>query len=177
MPAMRRTILCSVTAFSLLGLVACLKDDGVTVGGDVQEVVEINAGMPKGEVVDQIHGKEVLLAVGAIIGVNGTPANGVGYLHVFEDGSTILSGQLNIALPQDGTFYQAWLKNEATGETVEAGRPQPSFGDVRHGLRLESKDDLRAFTKVVITLEKDDGDPSPGLVVAEGEMKARMRSM
>lgn len=148
----------------------------MTVGdSDVQKVVTFNTGMPVGPVADEKHGKETWLGVGAVMGMNGTKANGVAFGHGFEDGAYMLTGQLNIAIAEEGTFYQAWLKNEETGDLVEAGRPQPNFGDVRHGLRLESERDLSDYRNVIVSLEKDDGNTAMGEIVAQGTLKEQKR--
>lgn len=158
----------------------CSKDDNkVSVNtdqGQVEMVQKFNVGMPVGEIEDQKHGKEVWLAVGPVMGVGGVAANGVGYGHGFENGAYMLSGQVNIELAPEGSFYQAWLKNEDTGEIIEAGRPQPNFGDVRHGLRHESATDLSAFRTIIITLEADDGNPEMGTIVAQGTLKEQKRT-
>lgn len=131
--------------------------------------------IPSGAVQDLRFGKEVFFAYGAIAGTSSVPANGLGKIHVFEKGKSLFTLQVNIALPKDGTFYEGWLINPKTGERISAGHLKSLFGDVRHNLDYQADQDLRAFTKVVITLEKDDGNSAPGTEVATGSLKELKR--
>lgn len=128
-----------------------------------------------GEVSDAKHGREVWFAYGALSGVSGTPANGVTDAHYLEDETFILGMQLNIDLAPEGTFYEGWLEHPETGELWSLGHLVSRFGDVRHGLRFEGGEDLRALQKVFVTLEEDDGNEEPGLRVAEGTLKVVSR--
>lgn len=173
---MRRSLLFIVGLAATVSLAACKASSAINIEQEQDGMkVEFNTGMPQGGVRDEKHGKETFLSVGAVMGVDGTNANGVAFGHAFEDGSYMLTGQLNIALPEDGTFYQAWLKNPATGAMVEAGRPKPLYGDVRHSFRFESAEDLKGFSEVIVTLEQDDGNTEPGTIVAKGTLKTQKR--
>lgn len=131
--------------------------------------------MPKGgEVVDERRGKELWLAVGAMNGVNSHPANGVAISHYFEDGTYLHTMDLNVELPKDGFFYEGWLVREGE-DPVSTGHLRSLFGDVRHRMEFEVDRDLRDRMNVVVTLERDDGDPAPAEHVAEGMMVVRER--
>jgi Anti-sigma-K factor rskA len=137
----------------------------------------VMVAMPSGKKLeDPEHGTEAFLAVGAMEGINDTPGNGVVTIHVFSDKTTIVGMQLNIQVPEDGEFYEAWLAGNDEKPTVSLGHLTNPFGDVRHQLRFEKKEDLRRFTKAVVTLEMDDGNPQPSdSSVAKGTLKAQKR--
>ena len=82
---------------------------------------------------------------------------------------------LNIERAKDGEFYQVWLAKEGDPVIVMAGQLTSRFGDVRHALRYESRDDLRAYANVIVTREVDDGNPQPNERVAEGTLVERKR--
>lgn len=164
---MRTSLL--IPAICVLLLAACGSKD-VTVedppigGQSFQQMMPIN-----GKVSVPEHGEEVWFAYGAMKGNDFSPANGVVSSHRFEDGATIVTMQLNVAIPKEGSFYEVWLMDPATNQSISAGHLKNSFGDVRHGIRFESKEDLRSHTQVRITLEKDDGDTTASTnVVATG---------
>ena len=140
---------------------------------DVLATEEIVRAMPKGgEVVDEKRGKELWLAVGAMGGVNEHPANGVALAHYFENGTYLLTVDLNIELPPDGFFYEGWLLDEGK-DPVSAGHFRSVFGDVRHRLEFETDEDFRGSLNVIVTVEPDDGNPAPAEHVAEGTMVMR----
>ena len=164
---MKRTTLI-LTGLTLCALLVACKSNA-PIG-----VEKIQYGVPAGGIpVDPVHGKETWFAYGAMSGVEGTPANGVADIHRFEDGHYLHTASLNIAITADGTFYEAWLTD---GEKmISTGHMTNPFGDVRHQVRFESNTDVEKYLKVVVTLEKDDGNPVPGKHVAEGTMKVTVR--
>jgi len=132
--------------------------------------------MPSGgKIVDAQKGDETWFAYGAIAGNADTPANGLAKSHRFDNGQYLHTLQVNIALPKDGFFYEGWLINPKTGERISTGHLKSIFGDVRHNLSFETSEDLRAYTGVVITLEKDDGNSAPGTEAATGTLKVLNR--
>jgi hypothetical protein len=136
---------------------------------DTEEVMQV---MPQGgKIVDPDHGEEVWFAIGPMEGVGTTPANGVAQLHVFKDGATVQTMQMNIERAPDGFFYEGWLVNPEGGDPISSGHATSNFGDTRHFLHYTSDQDLRAYTKAVLTLERDDGNPAPAEHVAEGTLK------
>jgi len=156
-------------------LTAC-KKAGVDVNDPGIGTEKVIQAMPQGgEIVHPDYGRETWLAVGPLSGTEETPANGVAQGHLFEDGTYSHSIQVNIAVAPEGYFYEGWLMNPKTQEMVSTGHLHNNFGDVRHYLDFEDKQDLQAHMNVVITLEPDDGDPAPSTRVAEGLMKVRQR--
>ena len=125
-------------------------------------------GMPKGDIVDEKRGSEIWFAMGPITGVEGAPANGVAQAHYFDSGVFFHTAQINIESPEEGFFHEGWLVNPETKEVISTGHLRSLMGDTRHRLQFESDRDLRAFSKVVVTLEPDDGNPAPASHVAEG---------
>lgn len=145
-----------------------------TATGDVQEIQTIITGIPSGDIVVEKHGREVSLAYGAVEGVSGTAANGVASAHYLEDGNTVIGAQINIAVAEDGFFYEAWL---ADGDTplISLGHLRNSMNDTRHSVRFESSDNLKNYSKIIITREADDGDPTPSTFVAIAILKPTSR--
>ncbi|HAI98589.1 TPA: hypothetical protein DCL30_03585 [Candidatus Peribacteria bacterium] len=128
-----------------------------------------------GKAVHPKYGKETWFAYGALNGVGGSVANGVAQAYLFEGGAYDLSLQLNAQIAKEGTFYEAWLKT-GSGQMLSAGHLVNHFGDVRHQLQFESKEDFSGDLRVVVTLEKDDGNPAPSdQVIAEGTLKPTKR--
>lgn len=157
--------------FLSLLLVSCGKgiDTEAPIG-----IEEHQRAMPGKEVVDTKHGKEIWFAVGVMDGVVGTPANGVAQAHVFEDGTSLITLQLNIGIPEDGFFYEAWLERWSL-DPLPLGHLRSVTSDVRHQRIFESPEDLQTFTNVFVTREADDGNADPGVRVAEGVLKERER--
>jgi len=174
MRTMKRTIL----LFSALLLVsACVKEPSDTVGTNTEEWTEkVEVAMPTGgDIIDDAHGKEVWFAIGPMSGVGDTPANGVAQAHYFEDGSYLQNLKVNINLSEDGYFYEGWVVSEDGKDWISLGHLQAHFGDARHGVQFRGQQDLRKHLYVRVTQEADDGDPSPGEVVAEGRLKVTPR--
>ena len=122
---------------------------------------------------DETYGQETWFAISAMDGKD-EPANGVVQAHVFENGAYRLEIQLNIERASEGYFYEAWLVEEGS-EPLSIGHLRSRFGDARHTMQFDSDEDLRDMPLVQITLEPDDGDPSPGQLVADGTLVARGR--
>lgn len=130
--------------------------------------------LPKdGKIEYEKHGEETWFAYGALSEVEGYRANGVTQSHMFEDDFYLHTVTLNIEPAPDGYFYEGWLVNGSS--IVSTGHLSNPFGDVRHSLRFESAKEYSAYTKVVITLEPDDGNPAPAVHVAEGTLKVTKR--
>ena len=180
-----RSSLKFLPVIALLLFSACGKDEkpadsktgtGVTVEKDLGVQV-LTQPMPVHGVVELPgHGKEEWFAYGAMAGTEFTPANGVVTGHVFTDDTTVVTMQFNVEPAKDGMFYEAWIRNPKTGASVSMGQLINGQGDARHGLRFESAQDLRAYTDVRVTLEKDDGNAEASTtVVATGELKPTKR--
>jgi hypothetical protein len=120
------------------------------------------------------HGQETWFAYGAMTEVGDYRANGVTQAHQFEDGYYLHTVTLNIDPAEDGYFYEGWILKGS--KFVSTGHLSNYFGDSRHSLRFTSDDtDHTGHTKVIITLEPDDGDPAPAGHVAEGQLKVTTR--
>lgn len=116
------------------------------------------------------HGEITGISIGALSGVNGTLANGVATAYSFEDGASIVSIQLNVAIAEEGTLYDAWLE-DATGQRLEVGALQSSDNDVRHSARLDTKTETQNYKNVRILLRKSTDTPGQGTVIATGILK------
>ena len=177
-----RRILLSTVLIPLL-LCGCLKVQNrsgtlsigeKTESGTIGKQVLIRAMPSPGNIRDAQHGKETWFAYGAMLGANGTKANGVATAHFLEDGTYVLGIQLNILKPKDGTYYEAWLFGEGQ-EQISVGHMLQGQKDVRQTLDYRGSRDLRPYLKIAITRQKDDGDPSPGELVAEGVLRVTKR--
>jgi len=169
----------------LLFLPACGRSDktedatsgtGVTVEESIGIQV-ITQPMPiNGKVELPGHGMEKWFAYGAMAGTEWTPANGVVTGHVFTDDTTVVTMQFNVEPAKDGTYYEAWIRHPKTDVSISMGQLINGQGDSRHGLRFESPEDLRAYTKIRVTLEKDDGNAEASTtMIATGELKPTKR--
>jgi hypothetical protein len=163
------------TSFVFL-LVACGKP-ATTVEEPAIGTQSIQQMMPvNGKVEVPVHGEEKWFAYGALSGNQWTPANGIVTGHIFEDGATIVTMQVNVEPAKDGTFYEVWIREPDSQKSLSAGHLVNHFSDARHGLKFESPDDLRAYSEVRVTLEKDDGDTSASTnVIATGTLKPTKR--
>ena len=160
----------SIALIGLLALTACGEaNEEVTTGETQYNIPMLEGG--KNKYKDPVHGQEIWFAMGAMAGKDEVNANGMAQSNIFEDGVYRHAVQLNIERTQDGFFYEGWVINEESQEAISTGQMHSRFGDVRHYLNFEAAKDLTEFTKVVVTLEADDGNPSPGKTVAEGILK------
>ena len=143
-------------------------------GSEVGKQVMIRAIPKKGNIRDERYGKEIWFAYGPVTG-DSQPANGVATAHFLETGVYVLGMQINIAEPENGTFYEAWLVGISPQDRVSAGHLLVGSKKGREELRFESKTDLRKYAKLAITKEKDDGNPAPSEQVATGILKVTKR--
>lgn len=142
--------------FALAALTLVLTSCGaktVQVGEDEGEILEqkeykvtINNGK---QLVDPVHGKEESLWYGAVLGVNETNANGIAYVHRFEDGTSILTVNLNILQAGAGESFSVALKN-AAGAEMDGGVLASIVGDARHSAKFETTENVEGFTTVAI---------------------------
>ncbi|MBP7114112.1 MAG: hypothetical protein KBA40_01530 [Candidatus Peribacteraceae bacterium] len=131
----------------------------------VQEYTQIMKGDK--DAPDPIHGKETSFYYGAVSGTEGTNANGLAYIRVYEDGTSSVTVNLNIALPPDGTHYIAYVQSSAGDTSIKVGELTSIVGDVRHTVKLETKEDASKTLSVKVRREgKGQSD-----LVAEGTMK------
>lgn len=168
---------------ALTVLAACSEKASLTINtqsssesGDLIGVQKMQMLMPTGkQLIDPVHGKEEGLAYGAITGEDGILANGVATAHYFEDKSTIIGVQVNIADAKEGTYYDAWLESPGGQQPIDLGQFENSPGDVRHSLHFESKDNLQTYTRIVISLQQTGGGSVPGQTVASTTLQATSR--
>jgi hypothetical protein len=153
-----------------LFLSACGAEESVKIPPD-SGAATFRYNFPGGQVADERYGEEIWFAYGAVVSTGDNAANGLAKTHCFDSGTCVHTVQVNIAPASEGTFYECWLFSPTTGERVSTGHLTSTFGDARHNLEYQSAEDLRPFTGVLITLEKDDGDPKPGTLQAEGTLK------
>lgn len=150
-------------------------DPATGTGSVVGEEVYIRALPGEGPIQDVLHGRELWFAYGALGGVNGAKANGVATAHYLQDGTYVLSLQLNIQNPDEGEFYEAWLFPEGGGAAQSAGHLVQGERDGRQILTFRSAVDLRRNLRIVISRENDDGNPAMGQRVTEGDLRVTKR--
>lgn len=126
------------------------------------------------ELVDPTHGKQTALAYGAVSGENGVLANGVATARYFQDGSTMITVQANIADAPAGSHYEAWLTGGGL-QAVDMGELQSTAGDVRHGLEYTSRSSLQAYDTIVISLQHSGGGSVKGDTVATATLQAPIK--
>ena len=171
---MMRIRLVSVGFLCTLLLVSCGKQTvrrDVTIGNEVLQV-----SMPVGKkVVHPVHGKELWFAVGPLKGEGKTNANGVAQSHVFADGTTVATVNLNIQPAPKGFRFVAWLRKPGALERVRLDTMMNPLHDVRHLVTVEVAKDLRAYTDVLVTLERTSGPDESDPVQATGVLKVQKR--
>lgn len=122
------------------------------------------------ELVDPIHGTEQTFSYGAISGVDGNSANGVGYRYGFSDGATVITLNLNVPITKD-TYYIGWLtQDDSSKDWIKMGDFFAPFNDARHGLKFESMKNLADYKNVIVTQEQSQNPATPGKIVAEGSL-------
>jgi len=162
----------------LLLLTACSSKETVSGETDEGRTEVINVAMPSGggKLNDPKHGEEISIAIGAVVGMNDTVANGVATMHFFEDGVTFVGIQANMYTPPQGSFFEAWaVSNDEKSTWITLGHLTNPQGDVRHILNAQKEKDLRTYKRIMITKELDDGNPEPGDIVAEAKLEEKKR--
>ncbi len=154
----------------VLFLASCTKQRvrrEATIGNEILQVT-----MPAGkEVIHPEHGKEVWFGLGAMGGNEKVKANGVAQSHVFADGTTIVTVNLNIHPAPKGSKFVAWLAKTGSKERVRLDILQNPLNDVRHVTTAEIAKDLRAYTDVLVTLEDQSGPHDTDPVQSKGLLK------
>ena len=162
-------ILCAV-----LGLAACQSKRvrrESTIGTATYSVV-----MPTGQgLVHPQFGKETWFAVGALEPLAPAKANGVGEMHTFGKGVSIVTVQLNITAAPRGSHHVAWVGKPNSTERVRVGELMNPTGDVRHAASVTVEKDLRDYTEVSVTLEKASGASESDPLEAKGQLTERRR--
>ncbi len=167
----------SLVILSLSLVLAACGPGTVKIGDDkVLEVKTYNATMQgAGALVDPVHGKETRFAYGAIDGVNGVRANGVGYIHTFADGVTIVTANLNILQAPTDKRYILWGSNADGSKYVFGGELDSILGDARHSGKFQTKEDVASVSTLTVSLETIANPTLPGSHQAEGVMKEYRR--
>ena len=166
----------SLVLISLV-LSSCGKKEEISVEQVEMETIIYKVPMLEGgpgKYKDVNHGEELWFAMGAMTGKAGVNANGMVQANYFEKGRYRSNLQLNVERAPDGYFYEGWLVKDGF-VPVSLSHLRSRFGDVRHSLNFEADQDLREYTTVWVTMEKDDGNPQPGKKVAEGILVHRER--
>ena len=171
--------LTAILPLLVLILTACnsAPEDKIVGTNDDEWTEKVEVAMPDGgRIVDRQHGEELWFAIAPITGVGEALANGVTQAHYFEDGTYLHNLKVNIERAKDTFFYEGWVANsENKSEWESLGHLSSHFADVRHAVQFRGEADLREHLMVKLTLEQDDGDPLPGLLVAEGVLKVTSR--
>ncbi len=161
-------ILRFITVGSTLTLVVLLSSCGTPEKKipDKAEQIERYTSTIRGqkEVVDPVHGKEVAFFYGAVSGVGETIANGVAFIHAYEDGTSIVTVNLNVLVAPQGQEYEAFLSGGAE-KPIALGVLRSIIGDVRHNAELETRENLADRRVVTVKL----GDTT----IAEGTVKVQ----
>ena len=148
-----------------LALVSCA---GLSSEDKILEVKSYGQIMKTGkDTPDPIHGKEVGFYYGAVSGTTeGRNANGIGYIHVYEDGTSVITVNLNIELPTSGT-YKAYLGNNSDNTSILIGELESIVGDVRHTIKSKTRENVGETLVVKVLLE----ERGKSTLVAEGVLK------
>ncbi len=170
---MKRLHLVLIFTLVFVLLSACSKQTVRTETTIGKEVLDVR--MPVGEVVHPQYGKEDWFGLGAMNGANKVNANGVAQSHVFANGTTVATVNLNIQPAGKNSQYVAWLQKPGTTERVRLDSLVNPLNDVRHVITVDIEKDLRAYTEVVVTLERSSGASDSDPVQATGTLKQQKR--
>ena len=153
----------------MLLLTACSQTNvGHRDADDVLEVKGYNTVMKTGKVlIDPVHGKETFMSYGAMTGIDATKANGVVYLHHFEDGVSVITANVNILPAPEGSSFVATIVNTREKKEIPGGTLSSIIGDARHSSKFESREDPALLKEVRVYLVKG----SSRTLVAQGELK------
>jgi len=163
---MKKLILSAVTLSLLLS--ACgPKEKPLTKEEKIRQYTQVT-----GTSVDPLYGKEIGFWYGALSGENDVNANGVGFIHKFEKGTTTVTANLNIAVAPEKQYHTAWLTDDKRSNFLKVGVMESIIGDVRHSATLSTKDDLAGQLSVLVTLESDAKASIPGETLeASGKLR------
>jgi hypothetical protein len=161
-----------LVASALLLLSAC---GNAATDDQTLETHTFNTVMGTKNLVDPIHGKETRFAYGAVLGVAPTSANGVAYAHTFEDGTSVVSINLNILPPKAGKHLIGWVLSADKSSAVIVGELNNPMSDARHAVIVETKASAEKLVTVLVTLENSATPKVPGTPQAQGELKVYQR--
>jgi hypothetical protein len=168
---MRRSSLIALSLSLALVFSACSKQ--ITRDeGDILEVKEFNTVMQtEKDLIDPVHGKQTAVWYGAMSGVGETKANGVGFVHRFEDGASTVTINLNVLLAQKGYRYVGVLSTPDGSKTVDVGEISSIIGDARHSGKMETTIDTTGMTIINVYSVKGSEKPAQGTLIATGTLK------
>lgn len=72
--------------------------------------------------------------------------------------------------PPDGYFYEGWLVRSASAGQISVGKLFKQ-SDGRYTVYFSDQRNYSDFSRVVIALEPDDGNPEPGKHILEGDFQ------
>jgi hypothetical protein len=164
----------SILPVALISLASCTPKNtnqqpavGQTTSAPIQQM---QVGSPNQPIVPG-HGKEVGLAYGAISGVGGTNANGIGMAHFLDDGTTVVNVQVNIAVADTGYSYEGWIQKADGSGKISLGLFTNPLKDARYTLMFATPNNLKDYNTISITREKDDSAAPSGDEVARATLK------
>jgi len=105
----------------------------------------------------------------SLVGVGGYQASGKAYLQLATPSKASASFE-GLDEPEDGFFYEGWLVVPSPLSFISTGEVVAD----EHGVYrndFTSEDDLSVYTKYILTIEPDDGDPAPAEHVVEGDFE------
>ena len=82
---------------------------------------------------------------------------------------------VNIQPTKKGMHFVAWLMKPGSTERVRLDILQNPLKDVRHVITAEIDKDLRSYTDVIVTRERDSGPSDSDPVQATGTLKQQHR--
>jgi len=155
---MVRLILC----LSLLVLTACSPYAAKT-EDDILAEEQYRMVTGTKDLVDPVHGKRTGFWYGSVLG---EAANGIAFLHGFEDGFFSASMNLNVEPAPNGSRYIVVLQSNE-GRTIEMGVLESLFDDARHTVKFETSEEIAAFLTVNVFLVTG----TTRELIAEGTLK------
>ncbi len=103
---------------------------------------------------------------GVINGVEGHSGSGE-FGYSLKDANFVMLAKLNnLEELQGNNFYEGWLVNPTDKKFISTGKLNNVSGNWTNTFSADV--DYTSYTKYIVTLEPDDGDPAPAAHVAEG---------
>ncbi|MEI7740899.1 MAG: anti-sigma factor [bacterium] len=84
------------------------------------------------------------------------------------DGKSVFSVIGELPKPENNYYYEVWAVQPDPYKFMSLGAMILRTDD-KFGLAFEVKDDLRGFSEIIITLEKNDKNPAPSTHILEGK--------
>lgn len=168
---MRRLILTTLSFSFIVSLSACSKPIARD-ESDILEVKQFNTVMQtEKDLIDPVHGKQTAVWYGALNGVGETKANGVGFIHTFADGVSVITVNLNILPLKKGSHFVAVLALPDGTKTVDIGEITSIIGDARHSGKSETDANITGMTMINVYSVLQSESIEYGDLVATGTLK------